>query len=433
MSFSPLSHGLWAVTAPPAPDLSTLQEGLTVDVAVVGAGFTGLSAALSLAREGASVAVLEAEEIGFGGSGRNVGLVNAGLWMRPDDICKALGPKHGERLLERLGNGPHEVFRLIESFGIACEANPAGTLHCAADEAGLADLRRREIEWQRRRAPVELLDRQETARLVGSPAYAGALLDRRAGTLQPLAYVRGLARAALAHGARIFVRSPVQTMQRTSGLWDLRTAKGRVRAERLVLASNLYSAAATAPIASEMVCLPYFNFSTPPLDDELRRTILPEAHGAWDTKTVLTSIRLDAEGRLVIGSVGALRAGGLGLHKAWAQRTMHRLFPVLRGIGFEHGWYGWIGMTDDSIPRLHAPGDGSVTICGYNGRGISPGTVFGQILADYVAGRTGEADLPLPVTPVHLPLARGARSLVVEAGAQAAHFVGARALPLSGQ
>src|SRR5262245_44819827 len=122
-------RGLWARTAPPAPEAPRLTEALLVDAVVVGGGYTGLSAGLHLAEIGTDVVVLEADEIGSGASGRNVGLVNAGLWMPPNDVVRTLGAGHGERLNALLGDAPSRVFDLIERHNIDCEATRAGTLH----------------------------------------------------------------------------------------------------------------------------------------------------------------------------------------------------------------------------------------------------------------------------------------------------------------
>ena len=130
----PRSHGLWALTAPAAPATSPLQGDVSADVVVIGGGYTGLSAALHLAEGGVDVVVLEEVEIGFGGSGRNVGLVNAGMWVMPDDLPAALGPDYGERLLELLGQAPRLVFELIDRYRIDCELERSGTLHCAVGE-----------------------------------------------------------------------------------------------------------------------------------------------------------------------------------------------------------------------------------------------------------------------------------------------------------
>ncbi len=241
MQNDPRSHGLWERTAPPAPKTQALAAPIEADVVVVGAGFTGLSAALHLAEAGRTVVVLEAVEIGFGGSGRNVGLVNAGLWIMPDDVPKVLGERHGERLLETLGAAPGLVWDLIERHGIACEPERAGTLHCAVGSEGLEEITARAAQWQARGAPVRLLDAAEASRMIGSSAYAGALLDQRAGTIQPLAYVRGLAAAAMAAGAQLFTASPVTGARREGAGWRLDTAGGSVKADWVVVATNAYT------------------------------------------------------------------------------------------------------------------------------------------------------------------------------------------------
>jgi glycine/D-amino acid oxidase-like deaminating enzyme len=426
MNNDPRSHGLWERTAPPPPATTELAQDVQVDVAIVGAGFTGLSAALHLAEGGAKVAVLEAVEIGYGGSGRNVGLVNAGLWVMPDELPAVLGDTHGPRVLDLLGRAPRVVFDLIDRHTIACEAVHAGTLHCAVGKDGLAELKERARQWQSSGAAVRLLDAAETARKLGTDAYAGSLLDERAGTIQPLAYARGLAHAAAAAGALIYTSNPVIAAEDDGTAWRLRTPGGSVTAPSVIVATNAYTSNVWPQVRTELVHLPYFNMATQPLNDNLRRSILPERQGAWDTREVLSSFRFDKEGRLVFGSVGALRGPGLPIHRNWGRRAMTRLFPQLKDVEFESEWYGKIGMTVDNVPRFHRLGRNVVSFSGYNGRGIAPGTVFGRCLADLVAGTIGESDLPLPVTQVDPASLRAVKEVYYELGAQLAHFVDAR-------
>ena len=422
----PRSHGLWEMTAPAAPETVSFSGTAEADVVIVGGGFTGLSAALHLAERGTRVMLLEGAEIGYGGSGRNVGLVNAGMWTMPDDLPGVLGEDYGSRLLTLLGNGPRVVFDLVEKHGMECEAMPVGTLHCAVGRAGLDELKDRAEQWSRRGAPVRLLDAAETAAKVGTQAYAGALLDLRAGTIQPLAYVRGLASAAIAAGAKIFTGSPVTGAERNGRRWTVRTAKGSVTADWVIVATNAYTVAPWAEVRAELVHLPYFNFATVPLPPAMQAKILPERQGAWDTKEVLSSFRFDKRGRLVFGSVGALRGTGTAIHKAWARRALKKLFPEIGDVAFEAEWYGKIGMTADNLPRFHRLAENVVGFSGYNGRGIAPGTVFGRALADLVSGEIAEKDLPLPVTDPAAQSFRPVREGYYELGAQIAHFAGAR-------
>lgn len=415
--------GLWGVTAPPAPECAPLSGAARADVAVIGAGYTGLSAALHLARAGADVMVLEAASPGAGGAGRNVGLVNAGLWLMPQDVIARAGPVFGPRLLDCLGRAPAEVWQIVGEEAIACEATPKGTLHCAPDAAGVAALQARAAQWQSLGVAVELLDGPESAARTGSGAFQAALFDPRAGTIQPLAYARGLARAALAQGARICGQSPVTGLRETAQGWQISTPQGQVQAAQVILATDTFASAPRPDCAREQVILPYFNFATAPLPPDLRAQVLPGGEGAWDTRKVLTSFRLDAAGRFIIGSVGQLGALDGAVHRAWAARQMARLFPALRGVGLHMGWWGPIGMTSDALPRLHRPAPGLWSISGYNGRGIAPGTVFGRFLAELCLGQISADQMPLPVTPPCPVLMRGLRGLALRGGAAGLHLI----------
>jgi glycine/D-amino acid oxidase-like deaminating enzyme len=428
MPAAPVSrHGLWEATAPPAPETAPLQaQGVAVDIAIVGAGYSGLSAALHAAEAGARVAVLEAQHVGFGGSGRNVGLVNAGMWVMPDALPRELGATHGQRLLDALGEGPSLVYGLIERLDLTCEAVRRGTLHCAVGASGLRNLRERHRQWQARGAPVELLDAAAIADATGSRAYTGGLLDRRAGTIQPLAYARGLAHAAVRAGAALHTHSPVTAVHDHHSHWTLHTPHGSVNAAWVIVATNAYTDRLWPVLQEALVRFPYFNLATAPLPAAVRARILPGLQGAWDTPDVLSSFRLDAQGRLVFGSVGALRGPGTAVHGDWGRRALARLFPALGRVAFEHAWYGQIGMTANALPRLHLLARNTVSISGYNGRGIAPGTVFGRALARLALGQCGLADLPLPVSEPAPAAFKALREMGYEAGALLVHAAQAR-------
>ncbi|CAN7560286.1 FAD-binding oxidoreductase [Rhizobium rhizogenes] len=423
---NPRSHGLWEKTAPAGPVTSALAGDITADVVIVGGGYTGLSAALHLAEAGQSAVVLEAVEIGFGGAGRNVGLINGGMWVMPDDIPGVLGPVHGERALDLLGGAPLLVREIVERHEIACEIEKNGTLHLAVGADGLKELQERHRQWTARGAPVQLLSAEETARRVGSSAYAGSLFDPRAGTIQPLAYARGLAHAAIRAGTKIFTGSAVIATERQGDGWKVSTAHGSVSAKWIVVATDAYSTGPWEQVRTEQVHLPYFNFATVPLGDNVRKSILPGREGCWDTKEILSSFRMDQAGRLVIGSIGALRNTGLAVHRSWARRSLKKLFPHLGEIAFESEWYGKIGMTDDAVPRFHKFAENVIGFSGYNGRGIAPGTVFGKTIAHHILGDISEAELPLPLSAPKDPSFRAAKELYYEAGAQIAHLTSDR-------
>ena len=420
------THGLWQTTAPPAPETRALTGTAQAQVCIVGGGYTGLSAALHLAQKGITSIVLEAKSIGFGGAGRNVGLVNAGMWVMPDELPNVLGEVYGDRLLRLLGGAPALVFELVATHGIDCQLQQNGTLHCGVGKAGLDELKQREAQWQARGAAVRLLQGEEAARQIGSHAYDGALLDLRAGTVQPLAYVRGLARAALEAGAVICTDSPARTVEKTAAGWRVAGDTGEVTADWVIMATDAYSQGPWEIIRREQVHLPYFNFATEPLPEPVRATILPEKQGAWDTREVLSSFRMDRLGRLVFGSVGALRGAGEAIHRGWALRALHKIFPQIGAVKFEAEWYGQIGMTDDNLPRFHKFAEHVIGISGYNGRGIAPGTVMGRELARLIAGETREEDLPLPVTAARDARLRVFKEAFYEVGAQAVHLADAR-------
>jgi glycine/D-amino acid oxidase-like deaminating enzyme len=404
------------------PQLTALQGDHHTDVAIIGGGYTGLSAALHLAKAGRECVVLEAEDIGYGSAGRNVGLVNAGLWLMPEELLKLAGPEYGEKLLTVLGNSPDLVYRLIEEHQIECEPLRNATLHCADSKAGLKALQQREAQWQQRGAPVKLLDPEETAARTGSQSFYGALMDERAGTIQPLSYAYGLANIALESGACLFRNSPVTAHSKDGQKYKLTTPQGTLTANAVIIAVHAYPGFAFQSIRKSMIWMNYFQFATPPLTGAADATVLPKHQGAWDTNLILSSYRRDAAGRLIVGSVGTINDFAYGLHEAWSKRTIRKTFPQVGEVPLEYGWHGTFAMNGNHIPRLHLLDDKMVMITSYNGRGIGPGTIFGKLLAGYVTDGDSEK-IPLPVLKPQAIWARVFWELFYETGARLYHFI----------
>ncbi len=413
---------LWEDTCREHVDAPPLGVRKTVDLVVVGGGFTGCAAALEAARSGASVCLVEAAQIGYGGSGRNVGLANAGLWLPPEVIQKTLGKAEGERLMAHLDTAPARVFDLIERHAIDCEPVRNGTLHCAHSAAGLRNLEERMRQLRARGAPVTLLDAGETARRTGSLRYHGALHDARAGTVQPLALCRGLARAAVEAGASVHAQSPVRRLEQINDTWVVETEGGTIKARSLLLATNAYHRLAIGTPAPQTVPLHFFQAATAPLDSKERDCVLPGGEGCWDTALVMSSFRTDRAGRLIIGGIGNLEGLGAGVHAGWAKRKLGQLFPWLGQRRLEHAWCGRIAVTGDHIPKLVAIGTRGYGCFGYSGRGIGPGVTFGTLAAQALLR---EAPALLPLSPVagHHESFRSLREGWYEAGSVVAHAV----------
>ena len=390
-------HCLWYYTSPESSlSLDTLRGDHTADIVVIGGGITGLSTALHLAEAGTDVVLIEAGEIPSGGSGRNVGLVNAGLWIPPDDICQALGEQDGERANAILGGAPAEVFGLIERHGIECDATRTGTLHLAHNAKGERELVRRIEQFQQRGAPVELLEGEACRHKVGTRRIRRALLDHRAGTINPAAYTRGLARAAASVGARLHEHSGATGIMRQGSDWRVITAEGSVTAPRLVIATNAYTEDHWNQVRQHFFPGHFFQVASHPLPDEIAGDILPERQGAWDTRMVLSSMRRDAEGRLILGSLGKGEGRPQAYVRGWADRVQRHYFPQLGQVDWECTWTGRVAFTPDHTLRLFEPAPGILAACGYNGRGVTTGTVVGKGFAHYLI-HGEDALMPLPL------------------------------------
>ncbi len=387
---------LYADTAIPAVDAPPLVGERRAEVAVVGGGFTGLSTALHLAERGADVVLLEAQQPGWGASGRNGGQVNPGLKHDPDVVLRDFGAAQGARMVAFAGAAPQFVFDLIARLNLDCEAMRCGTLRAAVHARHVAALSATVEQWQRRGAPVEWVEGAALAGLTGTSRYPAGMLDRRGGSLNPLSFARGLAAAAAAAGAGIHGGTRVLELERTDRRWTIRCPRGSVTAQRVVLATNGYTDGLWPGLARSLV--PVFGaiVATEPLPEAIGVQVLPGRPVVYESGAVTVYYRIDQGGRLIIGGRGPMHEIQHAAQIPHIVDYARRLWPALGTVRFTHGWGGRLGFTADGYPHLHEPADGILACVGYNGRGIALATALGQELATRCLD--ARASIALPIT-----------------------------------
>lgn len=396
---APLPRSLWAATAPPAPATPPLRDSRTVDVLVIGGGYTGLSTALHLAEAGAQVCVVEANEPGWGASGRNGGQVNPTLKHDPDELVRMLGGARAEPLIDAVSCSADLVFDLIARHGIDCQPVRSGWLQLSYSPKAVPAMHARARQWQRRGAPVEMLDQAEVARRVGTQAFAGGWLDGRAGAIQPLAYARGLVRAAQHAGAAIHGGSGVTALVRQGAKWVANLATGAtVTADRVVIATNGYTGPLWPGLQQTLLSANSFIVATRPLEGENARAILARGETASTSQRLLLYFRKDHAGRLLMGGRGFFADPRQPQDFAHLERSLALLFPQLGPLEYEYRWAGRIAVTRDFMPHIHEPAPGVTMAVGCNGRGIALCTSFGKHLAARLTANG--APFPYPVSPL---------------------------------
>jgi glycine/D-amino acid oxidase-like deaminating enzyme len=392
---------LWAAVTPQGPEIPELIGTQQADVIVIGAGFTGLSTALHLREAGVDVAVVEAAEPGWGASGRNNGQVIPTL-SRPDpeDIVAKHGAV-GERFVAMLRDSASTLFDVVQKYKIEAEHEQSGWVQPVHSPGRIRIAERRVKQWSKFGAPVGLLSRDEVRDMTGSDAWYGGFWNKTGGHVNPLALARGLARAALGLGARIYARSPAISFERRDDKWIVKTEKGEISGRALVMATNAYSGefskSLVPEIATEVMPVLSWQMSTQPLSDNVRKTIIPGRQAVSDTHGELYFARYDARNRLITG--GAVLGPGNKVERIKARVTerLQRLWPQIGDIKFDYVWNGYVGMTADFLPRIHRLGPNAYGWTGCNGRAVALTIPLGRELAKAVQG-VPESELALPFT-----------------------------------
>ena len=341
----------YAATRNPAPERPALEGERAVEVCIVGAGFTGLSAGLELAERGHEVMVLEGASVGWGASGRNGGQIVNGLNASLEAIGRRFGTETAGFVATVVQEGGRIIRERVARYGIACDLKE-GNLFTAFTARQMRELEAKQALWRSHGIDnFEMLDRAALGRHVASDAYAGGMLDRSGGHLHPLNLALGQAEALEGQGGVIHEGSPVTRVEDAAGRPVVRTARGSVRPEVLILAGNAYLGEAVPEIADRVMPFSTQIMATEPLG-ERGRALLPTDVCVEDVRYVLDYYRLSADGRLLWG--GGTVYGGTDPAdiEAKLRPNLERIFPELRGVGIDHAWSGNCAISFSRVPQM---------------------------------------------------------------------------------
>ncbi len=390
------NNSFWHQTATPAAAVQALQGDITADVTIIGAGITGLRAALELAQQNINVVILDSHEPGWGASGRTGGQVNPLAHATPDAIIKQLGPVYGPRMLESYVNSGDETFALIDQHQLQCDPVQNGWLRGAHCPSAISELESMYRGWSELGLKISFVEGEKLHQLTGSSAYNTATLVESGGCIQPLSYSRELARVAQEKGADIYGHSAVTAVKAQGDQWQVHTAAGSVTSQWVLFCTNGYTDNTLKGLQKTIVPLISVQAVTRPLSDEEYASILPQGHTLADTRRVIYYSRKDNHNRLLFGSLGMAEHANNADRKR-LQQGLQKTFPQLSPDDIESYWGGRLAFTPEVLPHLHEPAPGILAGLGYNGRGVAMGTVMGRILAERVTGARPE-DLPIPTT-----------------------------------
>ncbi|HEY9538751.1 MAG TPA: FAD-binding oxidoreductase [Kiloniellaceae bacterium] len=385
----------------PLPPLTGAQR---CDVCIVGGGYTGIATALHLAERGYKAIVLEARRIGWGASGRNGGQLSGGQRLDPEALIDLVGRERA-RLLWDLGEEAKGLVKQrIRDHAIDCDLQP-GVIHAGFKPAHAKSLQEeaRFLDEDYGYRHIRALSRAELRELVASDIYHGGSYDSDAGHLHPLNYALGLARAARAAGATIHEQSPALEIVRTNGKPGVRTPKGSVRADYLVLACNGHLGNLEPRIAPAIMPINNFILATAPLGEARARDLIANDAAVADSKYVIDYYRLSADRRLLFG-------GGESYLPAYprniagiVRRCMLRVFPQLQDVAIDYAWGGTLAITMKRLPAFGRL-DGDVFYAmGFSGQGVALTTLAGKVIAEAVAGQAERFDVLAEVPTPNFP------------------------------
>ncbi len=394
---------IWQASREAVVDCPPFEGDRSTDIAIVGAGYCGLSAAIHLRRRGVEAVVLDAFEPGWGASGRNGGHMVPLLRVDAEQLERTYGRDGVQGLVDMAGDAVDLAFALIDEYDIRCGARRKGAIQAVAAASRLGAVEATAEKLASYGIPIRFLDRNETARLMGTEFYLGGWEHQASGLLEPLEYVRGLARAAAELGADIHGRSQVRSLVRRKGGWVIETDRGRLAADKVLLCTNAYSDDLWPGLKQSIVTLQSVQLATEPLGENVRRTILPFGHGGSENRRISFYFRIDDDGRLLFGGRGTTSDAVPPRMFRYLKDAIRRIFPQIEEPRWAEEWSGRVALTRDEMPHLHELALGLFTGLGYNGRGVVMATMMGRLLAGHALEEGGDGALPL--TPLQaIPL-----------------------------
>jgi glycine/D-amino acid oxidase-like deaminating enzyme len=359
------------------------------DVAIVGAGYTGLSAGRELARRGASVVVLDAERVGFGASSRNGGQVLTGLKLDSSTLLARYGERRARELFDISIESIEALERLIEQEQLDCEYHRSGHLDAANKPSDFKAFQEEQSLLDRvYHHRVEVISRGDQSSEIGSSAYYGVMLDERSGALNPAMYVQQLAAAACRAGAVIAEAARVTDLRRANILWEVTTTRGSFEARDVLVATNGYTDRAAKWLQRRLVPIGSYIIATEPLSDADARQVLPKRRMVFDANYFLHYFRLSRDNRLLFGGRARFTPSTADSTQRCAEilrRDMLLVFPALASVKIDYAWSGNVAFTRDQLPhggRL----DQAYYSAGYCGHGVAMATYLGALMARRIAG-----------------------------------------------
>ncbi|MBL7161793.1 MAG: FAD-binding oxidoreductase [Anaerolineales bacterium] len=378
----------WTDDYPRPSDLAvTANLPNETDVVVVGSGYTGLSAARTLAKRGVAVTVVESETIGWGASSRNAGITGCSLKQKTPTIFKWYGEEYGRKFWEISLDALELIKELVYEEGIECDWHQNGDMCVYYKPSHYEE----DPEWKHWHADnldheLELVAPADLRSVIGSDAYYGGVIDAHGADLHPAKLVFGMAEVAAKYGAFLCENTSVTRIEKQPNGYLVHTGRGRVQAKQVIVCTNGYTDGVVRGLRSRVIPVGSYSIVTEPLPDDLQREISPRGLTFWDSKWFLNYFRLTPDGRMLWGGRNNLSTTlDLVESAEILRKEMVQAFPQLSNVPITHSWTGQLGLTFDLMPHIGQI-DGVYYALGFGGHGLHTAIYLGREVAQLITG-----------------------------------------------